>query len=240
VTNPDWHGLPCVRVAADRLTATVVPTYGGKIVSLLTDTGMELLTICDLGGGLPGPVAGFVDVPMGGWDECVPTIDACHVSGFDDELPDHGEAWRMEWQPQGQGWYGFSGRTMPYEFARRVRVWKRGLRLEYRASATSDHPAQLADVGYGKCYIDPEHRVDHAALARPDGTTLHLTWDASATPYLGVWMERAVYADEHVVVIEPSTGYFDSCARAQALGRVPVLEPGQTQTWYVDLDATTA
>jgi galactose mutarotase-like enzyme len=36
-----------------------------------------------------------------GWDECLPSVAACHVEteGGTAEIPDHGDLWRVEWQP---------------------------------------------------------------------------------------------------------------------------------------------
>lgn len=283
-----WKGLQAQEVDAGGLVALVVPELGGKIVSLHTDDGAELLVNRDLTADRPAPGARFVDVAMGGWDECVPTIDECLTSDGV-VLPDHGEAWRLPWEDEGEGWYGYAGRVAPYEFSRRVWGHEGRLRFDYLARATghSDvamlwaaHPqfaaprgtrvhlaatvSYVVDVlaepprrrpwpvggmgiddvpmpgsgqlGCCKVYVEPDSPVDRAAVVRPDGLSIQMSWEPRLTPYLGIWMERGVFASEPVVAVEPTTGFYDSCSFAAARGQLTVLEPGEELTWYVDLE----
>lgn len=286
-----WKGLPARQVQAEGFAALIVPELGGKVVSLLTEAGVELLVNRDLVPALPIPGARFVDAPLGGWDECVPTIDEC--SGPDQSLlPDHGEAWRVPWGNRGADWYGYRGRALPYDFSRRASCNDGRLRFDYRVSAVGDvgvgllwaaHPqfaapqgtvvllppgvTSVLDVlapvpaphtwadaglgidevplpgpdepGYRKYYLDPGQRIHDAQIVRPDGITISMTWGGAVVPYLGIWMDQSVFAREAAVGLEPSTGFFDSHARASAQGRLPLLAPGDEIAWHVELEVAT-
>ncbi len=44
---------------------------------------------------------GFDESDASGWDECLPSVAACSVefAGEQAEIPDHGDLWRVEWEP---------------------------------------------------------------------------------------------------------------------------------------------
>jgi galactose mutarotase-like enzyme len=86
-----------VQVRAGSLRAVFLPARGGRMVSLRDDdTGREWLVQRDP--KVPDP-AGYGDSftarHIHGWDEMLPTIEACRVGGVD--LPDHGEVWAVPW-----------------------------------------------------------------------------------------------------------------------------------------------
>ena len=67
------------------------------------------------------------------------------------------------------------------------------------------------------------------------GAWLRLAWDAKATPYLGIWVDEGDYNPAPTAALEPSTGYYDSLARAWQNQRVMRLSPGIPQRWSLDL-----
>lgn len=104
-------------------------------------------------------------------------------------------------------------------------------------AAWTDALATIDTIDAGGCrkvYADPEHPFTNAALVRPNGSRLHLSWSL-ATPYLGIWFDNAAFSREPVIAIEPSTGYFDSLETAIHNNRVPTLTPNQSFRWHVDL-----
>jgi len=83
-----------------------------------------------------------------------------------------------------------------------------------------------------KVYLLPEQGVSWAALVEPGaGHWLRLEWDPAQVPYLGIWADEGHYNPALTIALEPSTGFYDSLARAWEAGRVPVLSPGDTLTW---------
>lgn len=90
--------------------------------------------------------------------------------------------------------------------------------------------------GSAKVYAAPEQPVGAARLTTPGRVPLLLSWDAAVVPYCGVWVDRARWAGEDVVAIEPATGFADDLADAVGSGRVLLLAPGGTATWWLDVE----
>ena len=141
-------------------SAALVPALGGKIASLHLG-GREWLWTSDvIAPRVPDEAlraddaASYVEVAdTGGYDECFPTVGACvvpgDVAGFGGlRLPDHGELWSQ--QPSvdvasaadgEQVTLTWTGRRMPYEFERTVRVDGDGrVVLRYAATNRGDAP----------------------------------------------------------------------------------------------------
>ena len=112
------------------------PERGGRITSLRLD-GHELL---DQGIGVDDPsLADFVASGASGWDEMVPTLDACvyrapsGLTGI--ELPDHGEAWRLPWsvleETSSSATMQCAGVALPWRLERRIQLGHRAVRVDY-------------------------------------------------------------------------------------------------------------
>lgn len=86
-----------------------------------------------------------------------------------------------------------------------------------------------------KVYLPPTDRVGTAALRRPDGRALRLSWDPATVPYLGLWYDRSTFARADVIAIEPTTGYYDSLARAVDAGRVSTVSADRPLEWTLTL-----
>lgn len=87
-----------VVICAGDCSLSVLPAFGGKIASIQVK-GRELLQ---------QPLAPieprtktmpFDAGDASGWDECLPSVAACHVvtAAGAAEIPDHGDLWRVEW-----------------------------------------------------------------------------------------------------------------------------------------------
>lgn len=93
-----------VLIQCGQCSIRVLPEFGGKIASIRV-RDQELLQAPLV------PVAGrtrsmpFDASDASGWDECLPSVAACRVktdAGVA-EVPDHGDLWRVEWEPQSAG-----------------------------------------------------------------------------------------------------------------------------------------
>ena len=140
-------------VVGGGLSATVVPERGGRISSLVDNSGREWLAQPEKPDGpLFGPGSTFIDADMAGWDECAPTIDACEVDGV--QLPDHGELWTTRFDAKPPTVSG-TGALFGYGFERTIVPTADGLRLEYSAWTLGGdvpflwaaHPQFVAPVG---------------------------------------------------------------------------------------------
>lgn len=89
--------------------------------------------------------------------------------------------------------------------------------------------------GSRKFYLDPTVAIDTAALVVPGVGRLEMRWDAHVAPYVGVWFDNRAFAREPVIAIEPSTGYYDSLARAVEHDAVLWLREGRPVTWTVEV-----
>ena len=95
-----FAGIENVLIQAGECAVTMLPRFGGKIASIRIGE-MELLQ-------QPlAPIAPrtrtmtFDEGDASGWDECLPSVAACAVmtEAGSVEIPDHGDMWRVEWQP---------------------------------------------------------------------------------------------------------------------------------------------
>ncbi len=86
---------------AGECSVTVLPHLGGKIASIRFGQ-TELLQAPLLPYAPRTRTMAFDEADASGWDECLPSVAACNVrlaDGSSAQIPDHGDLWRVEWQP---------------------------------------------------------------------------------------------------------------------------------------------
>jgi galactose mutarotase-like enzyme len=89
-----------VLIRAGDCTVTVLPLFGGKIASVRI--GARELLQQPLAPIAPRTRTMAFDAgDASGWDECLPSVAACRVETAAGvaEVPDHGDLWRVDWQP---------------------------------------------------------------------------------------------------------------------------------------------
>jgi hypothetical protein len=132
-----------LRLVAAGIEVEIAPNRGAKITSLLdTRAGREWLE--PPAGPLigdSGALVGFEQAEMCGWDEMLPTIEACLDPSSGIELPDHGEVWDVPWEVlEADGSsirLAVTGRYLDYRLERTAVVAPDRLRLEYVLEATA-------------------------------------------------------------------------------------------------------
>ncbi|HSS93499.1 MAG TPA: hypothetical protein VLR46_05850 [Candidatus Dormibacteraeota bacterium] len=235
----------------------ILPERGGRIASLRL-AGEELL---DQGIGVDDTSRdGFVESGAWGWDEMVPNVDAAvypwpgEFAGT--ELPDHGEAWRLEWTVVDGSALACAGRVLPWKLLRRIELGHSRIRFTYtytNAGATPlyaywcAHPLFLyeadMDVVVGGGVPRPgegESRkvflrrgsADRALLRWKSGAAIEFAWDASVTPYVGVWVCNGDLGGYRQIAIEPATGGAD---RPHLAAPPPLLDPGEQLQWWLEV-----
>jgi hypothetical protein len=132
----DWRGYPAQRIQGDRWSLTLTPQCGGRIVSILDDSGVEWLIANDVWNTPPSLQTSFTDRPVGGWDEMLPTIDPCTLGAS--QLPDHGDLWRAPWHGTPLDALTVDAVSLPIRLRRRVSAIPDGFRLSYSAESTGD------------------------------------------------------------------------------------------------------
>ncbi|MFC9560617.1 hypothetical protein [Agromyces sp. NPDC056965] len=118
----------------DRIAVEFDPLDGARITSLVA-AGREWLAPSPP----RDPEGGFTASGTGGWDEVVPTVAACTMADGTG-LPDHGDAWRLEWSVVASGpatsTAVVSLRSVPLQLSRTLTVEAGRLRADYVATAT--------------------------------------------------------------------------------------------------------
>jgi galactose mutarotase-like enzyme len=90
------------------------------------------------------------------------------------------------------------------------------------------------EADYRKVYAPPEQPCAWSVLWR--GTRgLHLHWDESFAPYLGVWIDEGLHTRESTAAFEPASAFYDSLSEAAARGLAPHLLPAGVAEWWLEV-----
>ncbi len=137
------------------LSVDIDPARGGAVTSLRALNREWLVAVAPRRAAVTA-TSSFIADPPSGWDEMAPTIVACTVDGV--AYPDHGDAWRTAWIPDGDD--GLVHRSaFGYTLRRRAELVGRALVLRYQL--TSDRPR-------------PVLWAAHPLVNAPDGTRVTL------------------------------------------------------------------
>jgi galactose mutarotase-like enzyme len=239
----------------------VSPKRGGRITSLRLG-GDELL---DQGIGVDDPAAGgFVAAGAWGWDEMVPTIEASPYPApspwAGQELPDHGEAWRLPWSIEAETAASIAmecmGLQLPWRLRRRIELSDQSVRVDYAYRNCGQHAlyaywcahplfryepgmvvgdvesiSRLAAGTSAKLHLPPGS-VDHMRLAWASGSAVEIGWDPSLTPYVAIWTCNGDLGGYRQIAIEPATGGND---HPDPAAPPPLLGPGEELSWWLEI-----
>lgn len=136
-----YKGLNAFYLETDALRLTFLPDYACKLASLVKkQTGREFLfqspkaTLT-----LPHYGAAFSAYDSSGFDEVLPSIDACPYPDGQYQnvpVPDHGEVWAMKWKwevsPTGRELMAsVRSENFPYTFTRRITLSHNEISFDY-------------------------------------------------------------------------------------------------------------
>jgi len=158
ISETMWHGFKAISLESTEIRVVMVPQLGAKIVSMFDKISQyewlvpPVRPVKELSYG-----ATFVKQDMSGWDEMMPTINACEFNGT--FLPDHGEVWSIPWDIESlenQVTLTTSGIALPYRITRKAILSAENcLALQYEIENRSAkaipylyaaHPQFLADA----------------------------------------------------------------------------------------------
>ncbi|RFA16905.1 hypothetical protein B7R22_02215 [Subtercola boreus] len=88
-----------------------------------------------------------------------------------------------------------------------------------------------------KVFVDPHLDVAVALLRKHDGSALRLAWHSETRLYLGLFWDRAEFAEDPIIALEPSTGFGDSAGAAERSGRIATISASSPLEWHLDLSA---
>ena len=144
---------------------TILPSLGGKIASILV--GEQELLQSPLAPYAPRTrTMSFDEADASGWDECLPSVAACTAeteAGLA-AIPDHGDLWRVEWQPMVKSADSVTYRgecfSLPLRLERTVTLsesakgwqlslgyWVTNLAMEPTPWSWAAHPLFVAEAG---------------------------------------------------------------------------------------------
>lgn len=187
-----------VTLRSSAVEVEVDPVRGGKLTSLIdVRTARQWFVVPEQREGPPaGYGASFHEADICGWDEMMPTIDACALSTAtgDVELPDHGEVWSVPWEVISRDdehvSLAVTGRALPYRFERTLRlVGESHLRLDYRleTSASESFPVLWAAHPYVRwlpgCRIEVPSSIERVVDVHPSPQG-EVAWDGSLASFL--------------------------------------------------------
>ncbi len=169
-----WNGLDAWFLADDRLEAIVLPTHGGKIISLIdVATGRDWLwknphlplKLPSLDRG--DQATAFVrEYDTGGFDECFPAVsEGPYPSApwHDRRIPDHGVLWAADWHAEKEAdtlVMVARMRQFPMRFERRISLRDGRLRIDYQASNPTDHPFPFIWSAHPLLALEEGMRID--------------------------------------------------------------------------------
>ncbi|MBX3084638.1 MAG: hypothetical protein KF716_23575 [Anaerolineae bacterium] len=195
VFESEWLGQPAYTLETPALRLVTTPTIGAKIVSIFDKQAKHEWLIPPPGRPFQPLEYGavFVKQDMSGWDEMMPTIDACEYpiagafSGA--HLPDHGEVWALPWTVTGVQHDSLSlavdGRALPYHFTRTIRVLDANtLRFAYEVSNTANETIVVLWAAHPQFKVDSDTRVVLPTNVKTVRNILTLdAWGAVGTPH---------------------------------------------------------
>lgn len=196
MSTPLYKGLPALKLENEHLLLLFLPDYACKMVSLVKkDTGREFLfqsaqnTL-----RVPPYGAAFSAYDSSGFDEVLPSIDACpYPAGLHagTPVPDHGEVWALPWQhslsADGTLTAWTQSPVLPYRFTRRLALHGPEVCLHYTVENLSNEP--FAFIWTPHCLLQC---TPATVLVLPENLTQVMTVEHSSRT-LGPWGTRHPY-----------------------------------------------
>jgi galactose mutarotase-like enzyme len=153
-----------ITLKTDTLTATVLPSLGGKIASLKRN-GTELLQQ-PLRLYAPRTLTmGFEESDASGFDECLPSVAACRIrtSAGEIQVPDHGEFWRLpctvDHPAPNHVRLTATGSVLPLRFERTLHLDGETIRIDYRVENAGNEELPYAWSAHPLFTVDPGDRI---------------------------------------------------------------------------------
>ncbi|SIS42329.1 aldose epimerase family protein [Salimicrobium flavidum] len=138
-----YKGLEGIELDNEHITCVILPSYGGKMVSLYDkEADYEWLYQSDEELVVPPYGADFSDYDSSGFDEMFPGIDEGPHPTIDHTVPDHGEVWTMPWswkEENGTFKLEVTSPVFPYTLKKEIKLMTKGLLITYEAI---NHSAQ--------------------------------------------------------------------------------------------------
>lgn len=168
IVQHQYEGIDCIKVENDKVSFTILPEVGGKMISLFCKQNKrEYLFRSPRKVSKPTYEQSYADLDISGFDECIPAI----APGFYPEwpwkgtiIPDHGEVFTLPWD------YRILGDTLEISIF--------GVRFPYKLTKRLTLDANVVKINYeleNLCACDFKYLWSaHCMLAAEEGQKIYL------------------------------------------------------------------
>ncbi len=192
-----FKGLPALQLENEFISLIFLPDYACKMVSFYKkDTAREFLFQAKEDTLIPPPYgASFSAYDSSGFDEVLPSIDACPYPCGQHKgtlIPDHGEVWALKWEhfvhPSGDGITAWvQSPRLPYKFVRELTLHERQVHIHYTLENLSEEPFEFIWTPHSLLNCSTS-----TVLLTPENLSEVVTVEHS-TKNLGPWGTRHSY-----------------------------------------------
>ena len=168
VSASRYKNKDCIILSSGAIAATVIPSPGGKLASLVElSSGYEHMVQRAGPAYRDQPYDGvYTDGECSGFDDMFPTIDECHYESFPWKgvlLPDHGEVWSLPWEHEVDGGtlvLRVRGVRLPYLLEKRVSIpAERTLRIDYTLSNETPFDMDFLWAAHVMAHLEEGSRI---------------------------------------------------------------------------------
>ena len=85
-------------------------------------------------------------------------------------------------------------------------------------------------------FRDPVKKGECAVIYPRAGMRAVMRFSPEQLPYLGFWITNGGYRGEVNFAFEPASGYFDTLQKAAETGVLPMLQPGESKTYEIEIE----
>ena len=159
---------PNLTLENDRIRATVLPSFGGRIVSLRDmRTGRQWM-VEGAPHGSSGGKATYGAREARGWDECFPTVAPCRHESWPGPLRDHGELWGRAWQAHSEeGCIAACYESSRFRFSRRIGLNRNGLEACYSVTNLDRDPFAYLWSQHCLLAVNTSDRIRLSGICNP-------------------------------------------------------------------------
>lgn len=84
-------------------------------------------------------------------------------------------------------------------------------------------------------FRNPVKSGECLAVYPRSGVQAALQFSPEQLPYLGFWITSGGYRGEFNFAFEPASGYYDTLGKAKETGTLPLLRPGESRTYEIEI-----
>jgi galactose mutarotase-like enzyme len=176
----------------DFLSVRIMPSIGGKIVSLRSvRTGEEFLLPPVNAYNRVSSSAEFSQSDRGGFDECLPSVASCESMAGQPAVPDHGDLWRRPWQVDSQDGaivLHAEATSRPLRLTRKASLKGASLVLDYELLNLSNKPTSWLWSAHPLLQVTPGDRI----LLPEDVTKVRVEYSANDICEKGTFIDWPV------------------------------------------------